>query len=78
MAKRAMVAAGGKVALFLVMTVAKANRSVTLAVFRAAPGAATIFLKHPHKEGRDPVVFEVEGAPPAQAAHAGKRQPAAG
>ena len=38
----------------------------------------TIFPKHPHEKGRSTIVLEVEGAPPAQAARAGKCLPAAG
>ena len=51
-----------------------------LAVVRlgAAPGAATVFPKHPHVEGRAAIELEVEGAPPAQAMRAGERLPAMG
>ena len=51
-----------------------------LAVVRlgVAPGAGTIFPKHPHVEGHITVILEVEGAPPAQAARAGERLPTMG
>lgn len=77
-AEQAATIAGGKAALVLVASVAKAEYFVALAVFREAPGAVTIFPEHPHEEGRNTVVFEVEGAPPAQAACAGKCLPSAG
>ena len=77
-AGRGTVAAEGRLALILVTTVTKAEHLLIVVRLGAAPGAATIFPKHPHIEGRSTIVPEVEGAPPAQAARAGERLPAAG
>ena len=60
------------------MTVTKVEHLFTIVRLRAAPGAATIFPKHPHIEGRSTVILEVERAPPAQAVRAGERLLAAG
>ena len=68
----------GRLALILVATVPETEHLLTIVRLGAAPGAATIFLKHPHIKGRSTIVLEVEGAPPAQAARAGERLPAAG
>ena len=73
-----MAGAEGGPAVTLVAAVAKAEHLIAVVVLGAAPDAPTIFSEHPHIEGRVVVVFEVEGAPPAQAARAGKRLPAAG
>ena len=73
-----MAVAENKPAFALVTAVAEAEHLTTVVVLRAAPDAATIFPEHPHIEGRIAIVLEVEGAPPAQAARAGKRLPAAG
>ena len=47
-------------------------------VLRVAPSVATILLEHPHVEGGIAVELEVQGAPPAQTMHAGKRLPVTG
>ena len=64
------------------MHVAKATLVVATiiiaAVLRAAPHAAAIPPEHPHIEGRQAVVLEVEGAPSAKATHAGESLPDAG
>ena len=73
-----MVTAEGKLAFVLAATITKAEHLLTVIRLGPAPGAATIFPKHPHIEGRSTIVLEVEGAPPAQAARAGERLPAAG
>ena len=70
--------AEGKAILTLVTTVTKAEQLAAVVVLGAAPDAPTVFPEHPHVEVRIAVVFEVEGASPAQAARAGKRLPAAG
>ena len=49
---------------------------VVAAVLRAAPHAAVVPPEYPHKEGRQAVVLEVEGAPSAQATRAGEGLPA--
>ena len=71
------VTAEGRLALILVATITKAEHLLTVVRLGAAPGAATIFPKHPHIEGRSTIILEVEGAPPAQAARAGECLPAA-
>ena len=71
-----MVGPKGRFALVLITTIAKAEHLLAVVDLGAAPGAATIFPKHPHVEGRITVVLEMEGAPPAQATRAGKRLPA--
>ena len=77
-AGRDAVVAEGRLALILVMAVAKAKHLLVVVRLGAAPGAATIFPKHPHVEGRVAVLLEMEGAPPTQAARTGKRLPAVG
>ena len=77
-AGRAAAVAKGKLTLSVSTAVIKAKLIAVLVVFGEAPCAAAIFPKHPHVEGRDAVVLEVEGAPPAQATRAGKRLPATG
>ena len=77
-AGRDTVGTKGGFALILVSTIAKAEHLLAVVHLRAAPGAATIFPKHPHIEGLSTIVLEVDGAPPAQAARAGKRLPATG
>ena len=77
-AGRDAVGTKGGFALILVTTVAKAEHLLAVVHLGAAPGAATIFPKHPYVEGRITVVHEMEGAPPAQAARAGERLPTAG
>ena len=73
-----MIADEGGLALVLIATVPKAEYLLTVVRLGAAPGATTIFPKHPHIEGRSTIVPEVEGAPSAQAARAGERLPATG
>ena len=73
-----MAGAKDKPAFTLVAAVAEAEHLTIVVVLRAAPDTATIFPEHPHVEGRIAIVLGVEGAPPAQAASAGKRLPAAG
>ena len=75
-AGRDAVGTRGGFAFILVTTIAKAEQLVAVVHLGAAPGAATIFPKHPHVEGCITVVPEMEGAPPAQAARVGKRLPA--
>ena len=75
-AGRAMAGAEGKPAFTLVAAVAETEHLTAVVVLRAAPDAAAIFPEYPHIEGRVAIVLEVEGAPPAQAACAGKRLPA--
>ena len=70
-AGRAVAVAKGKLALSIVTTVVKAKLIVAATVFRAAPCTTTFFPEHPHVEGREAVVLEVEGAPPAQVARGG-------
>ena len=77
-ARRDVDGTKGGFALILVTTIAKADHLVAIVVLGAAPGAATVFSEHPHIEGRSTVILEVERAPPAQAARAGERLPAAG
>ena len=73
-----MIADKGGLALVLVAAVPEAKHLLAIVHLGAAPSAVTIFPKHPHVEGRSTFVPEVEGAPPAQAARAGKCLPAAG
>ena len=73
-----MVGTKGGFALILVTAIAKAEHLLAIVRLGAAPGAATIFPKHPHIEGRSTILPEVEGAPPAQGARAGECLPAAG
>ena len=73
-----MAGAKGKPAFTLVAAVAKAEHLTAIVVLRAAPDAATIFPEHPQVEGHPTIILEMEGAPPAQAACAGERLPAAG
>ena len=54
-----MVAAEGRLAFVLAATVTKAEHLLTIVRLGAAPGAATIFPKHPHVEGRIAVELEV-------------------
>ena len=72
------VTAEGRLALILATTVTKAEHLLTIVRLGAAPGAATIFPKHPHVEGRITVIIEMEGAPLAQAAHGGECLPTTG
>ena len=78
-AKRGATVAGqgavGGFTLLLTTTIAKAEHLLAVVHLGAAPGAATIFPKHPHIEGRITIVLELEGA---QAARAGERLPTAG
>ena len=71
-----VVGAKGRFILVLVSTIAEAEHLLSIAQLGAASGAATIFPKHPHVEGRIAVVLEMKGAPPAQAARLGERLPA--
>ena len=73
-----MVGPKGRFALILITTIAKAEHLLAVVDLGAAPGAATIFPKHPHVEGRVTVILEMEGAPPAQASHAGECPPTTG
>ena len=73
-----MVGPKGGFTLVLITTIAKAEHLLAVVHLGAAPGAATIFPEHPHIEGRPTVILEVERAPPAQAARAGKCLPATG
>ena len=73
-----MVGTKGGFALILVMTIIMDEHLLAVVDLRAAPGAATIFPKHPHVEGCITIVLEMEGAPPAQAAHVGERMPTTG
>ena len=60
-----------------VLVSAGAGQAAAVVVFRATPGTATVFPEHPHVEGGVAIKLEVQGAPPAQATHEGKRLPAA-
>ena len=64
------------------MCVAKAKLAVAtiivVAVLQEAPHAAAVLPEHPHIEGRQAVVLEVEGAPSAPATCAGEGLPATG
>ena len=62
----------------VITAIVKAKLAIRTAVLGAAPCAATVFPKYPHVEGREAVVLEVEGAPPAQPPPAGKCLPAMG
>ena len=73
-----MVGPKGGFALILVTTIAEAKHLLVVVDLGAAPGAATIFPKHPHVDGGVAVELEVQGAPATQASRAGKRLPAAG
>ena len=70
---RTVEAAGPAPAFIFIPTIAEVGRLATVVVFGAA-----IFSKHPHVEGGVSIELEVKGAPPIQAARAGKRLPAAG
>lgn len=69
--------AGGFV-LILVPTITEAEHLLAIVHLGAASGAAAVFPKHPHEEGRIAVKLEVEGALPAQAARAGEHLLTAG
>ena len=73
-----MVGTKGGFALIFITTIAKAEHLLAVVHLGAAPGAATIFPKHPLIEGRITVVPEMEGAPPAQAARGGECLPTVG
>nr|XP_020159471.1 uncharacterized protein DKFZp434B061-like [Aegilops tauschii subsp. strangulata] len=73
-----MAVAKGKLTLSIVAAVVKAKLIVAAAVFGAASCTTAVFPEDPHVESREAIVHEVEGAPPAQAAWAGERLPAAG
>ena len=45
--------------------------------FQTAPYARAILPEDPHVDGRDAIIPEMEGAPPAQVPTAGKRLPRA-
>ena len=51
--------------------------AAAVVVLGVAPQTPAVFTEDPEVEGRDAVVPEVEGAPPLQAARAGKRLPPA-
>ena len=61
-----------------ISAIAEAKQLVAVIVFGAAPNAAAIFSEHPHVEGGVAVELEMQDAPPAQAARAGKRLPVVG
>ena len=77
-ARSSAAVAKGKLTLVVVAAIAKGKLIVVVVVFREAPRTAAVFPEHPHIEGRKAVVPEVEGAPPTQAPHTGKRLPTAG
>ena len=64
------------------MDVAKAKFTlvalVVAAVFWAAPHAAAVLPEHPHIEGSQAIVLEVESAPSAQAMRGGEGLSAVG
>lgn len=76
--RRAAAVTKGKLTLVVIMTIIKAKLIVVAAIFGAAPCAVAVFPKHPHIEGLEAVLLEVEGAPPAQVVRVGKRLPSAG
>ena len=71
-----MAGTEGRPTVTLISAIAKAEHLVVV-VLGAAPDAATIFPKYPHKEGRVAVILEVEGTPPAQSTRVGERLPTA-
>nr|XP_040243819.1 CASP-like protein 4A1 [Aegilops tauschii subsp. strangulata] len=67
----------GKLTLVVVTAVIKAKLIVAAAILGAAPRMAVVLPEHPHVEGHEAVLPEVEGAPSAQASCAGERLPTA-
>ena len=72
---RAAIAGGGARATETKLAIATI---IVAAILRAAPHASSLLPGHPHVEGCQAIVLEVEGAPSAQATHAGEGLPAAG
>ena len=77
--RRATVAGRGAAGeLALIAAIAETEHLLTIIRHEAAPGAATIFPKHPHVEGGIVVELGVQSAPPDHTTRAGKRLPAGG